>query len=233
MWAIVKKEMKTYFTAPVAYVLIAFFLVFASLFFWVNNIMSEFARISIVLTNLKLVLLVMIPIMTMKMFADERKNNTEVLLLTSPMSITQIVLGKYLATFLLFMMMMALTFVHAFVLFRYGDPSPVMTIGAYIAFILFGALIIALNIFIASLTENQVIAVIACFGVNLLVYLLEFIRFLFRNVFGMFLAEISPLARTEAVFRGLMPLNVLVYFVVGIALFLFFTVRSIEKKRWS
>lgn len=238
MLAILKRELKAYFYSPVAYVLIGAFM-FVSSFIFINLCMigsdtqTPVADIGIVLSIMQYFLLLFIPIITMKLFSEEKRNGTEVLLITSPVNITKIVLGKFLSALILFLVITALTLIYVVIMFIYGSPNIPSMLGSYSVFILYGALFISIGVFVSSLTENQVISVIVSILINSSLFLINIFKFDLGNIIGNIIKAISPLSRTQNFNAGIFTLNDIIFFLVAITLFLFFTVRNIEKKRWS
>lgn len=161
MWAVFKKELKSYFLSPIGYVAIGLFLIVFSLFFYLTTIYQR----SIDLGNLyyntaRYGLLIIVPIITMRMFAEERKNGTEQLLLTSPKSITGIVMGKFLAAVALIAITLVISFMYYIILCFFQAPNITSTLVMMLGFLLVAMAAIALGMFASSITENQVIAAI-------------------------------------------------------------------------
>ena len=161
MWAVFKKELKSYFLSPIGYVAIGLFLIVFSLFFYLTTIYQR----SIDLGNLyyntaRYGLLIIVPIITMRMFAEERKNGTEQLLLTSPKSITGIVMGKFLAAVALIAITLVISLMYYIILCFFQAPNITSTLVMMLGFLLVAMAAIALGIFASSITENQVIAAI-------------------------------------------------------------------------
>jgi ABC-2 type transport system permease protein len=246
MLAILKRELKAYFYSPVAYVLIGAFFVISSLIFvefcmfgpsYPNSDGSysrtPIADISIVLNVMQTFLLLFTPIITMKLFAEEKRNGTEVLLITSPVNITKIVLGKFLSALILFLVITALTLIYIVIMFIFGKPYISSMMGSYLVFILFGGLFISIGTFISSLTENQVISVIVSILANAVIYLINQFQSNLGTILDKLIGAVSPISRTKNFNSGIFTLNDIIFFLVAIALFLFLTVRNIEKKRWS
>ena len=242
MLAILKRELKAYFYSPIAYVLIGAFMCISSIFFIAFCVLGldteaqiPVADIGKVFFNIymQIFLLLFIPIITMKLFSEEKRNGTEVLLITSPINITKIVLGKYLSALILFLVITALTLIYVIIMFIYGSPYIPSMLGSYLVFILFGALLLSIGIFVSSLTENQVISVIVSILINSVLFLISRFGSTLGSFVGNIINSISPLSRTKNFSAGIFTLNDIIFFLVAIALFLFFTVRNIEKKRWS
>ena len=161
MWAVFKKELKSYFLSPIGYVAIGLFLIVFSLFFYLTTIYQR----SIDLGNLyyntaRYGLLIIVPIITMRMFAEERKNGTEQLLLTSPKSITGIVMGKFLAAVALIAITLVISLMYYIILCFFQAPNITSTLVMMLGFLLVAMAAIALGMFASSITENQVIAAI-------------------------------------------------------------------------
>ena len=232
MAAIFWKEVKSYFYSPMAYILIGLFILLTSIFFY-PNLMYLSGSFNGVLSTMGFILLFIIPILTMRILAEDRKNGTEVLLITSPASITSIVLGKYLATCFVFLVMTVLTFIYPVILLAFGATFTSQLIGGYIGFLLLGATFISIGIFASSLTENQIIAVIISFVSLLVMWLADSLGSMIGGVASKILNWFSLMSRYEDFNNGILGLSPVVYYLSFIAVFLFLTVRVIEKRRWS
>lgn len=161
MWAIYKKELRSYFLSPIGYIAIGLFLLMFSLFFYLTNIsVRAYDMGNLYFNTARYALLLIVPIITMRMFAEERKNGTEQLLLTSPRGITSVVLGKFLAAVSLIAIILIFSLVYYVILCFFKAPSISVTLVNIFGFLLVGMAAIALGMFISSLTENQVIAAV-------------------------------------------------------------------------
>ena len=161
MWPVFKKELKTYFLSPIGYICIGIFLLVFSTFFYMTTIQS----ISIDLGYLYFYtaqygLLIITPILTMRLFAEERKNGTEQLLLTSPRSITGIVLGKFLAAVVVILIILIISFMYYVILTFFGEPNLIPTLIMMLGFLLLAMAAISAGMFASSITENQIISAI-------------------------------------------------------------------------
>lgn len=232
MYPIFKKEFKSYFTSPTAYVMIGLFILISSILFYVN-LMSQTAEYNFNLNYMSLILILIVPILTMKVLADERKSGTEVLLITSPTSLTSIVVGKYLAAFAVFLVMTAITFIYPIILAVLGEPSVPEIIGGYVGFILVGAAFIAFGVFASSLTESQIISAIVSVVCLLIMWLLQGIAPALGGMWSNILNWFSLYSRTEDFFAGILSLGPVVYYLSFSAVFIFLAIRVIEKRRWS
>lgn len=232
MAAIFWKEVKSYFYSPMAYILIGLFILLTSLFFYPNLVYAS-GDFSGVLGTMGFILLFIVPILTMRILAEDRKNGTEVLLITSPASITSIVLGKYLATCFVFLIMTVLTFIYPIILLAFGGTFTTQLVGGYIGFLLLGATFIAIGVFASSLTENQIIAVVISFVSLLIMWLADSLTQMVGGIGSKILGWISLMSRYEDFNRGILSLSPIVYYLSFISVFLFITIRVIEKRRWS
>jgi ABC-2 type transport system permease protein len=231
MNAIFKRELKAFFFSPVAYVLIGLFILLSS-FGFRQNLLQGYGGFNSNLNFMGILLVFIIPILTMRLLAEDKKNGTEVLLITSPVNLTSIVLGKYLAALIVFLVMTAATFVYPIILLACGAPLTAQLLGGYVGFILLGAAFLSVGIFASSLTENQVISAVVGFVCLLLMYLFD-LGTSFGGVISKVLGWLSLFTRYETINSGVFDISSIVYFLSFIGIFLFLTVRVKDRKRWS
>ncbi len=162
MFAVFKRELRSYFLSPIGYVFIGTFLLITTLVFLFYVLFTEYATSNFgnVLTYLSTFLIFLIPILTMRAFTEEKKNRTDQLLFTLPVRISSIVVGKFFASVCLFIIALLFTSIYVFILSLFGDIAPLQLVSTYTGFLLLGTSYIAIGIFISALTENQVIAAI-------------------------------------------------------------------------
>lgn len=165
MRAIYKRELKSYFNSMIGYVFIAFFTAFMGVYFMAYNLYSGYPYFSYALNSTMTILLIAVPILTMKSFADDRKTKTDQLLLTSPVSVTKIVLGKYFAMVTVFLIPMLISCLCPLIIEANGDAYLLSDYASILAFFLLGCIFIAIGMFISSLTESQIIAAVGTFGI--------------------------------------------------------------------
>ena len=251
LYAIFRKETANFFVSPIAYAVIAIFLLVSGFFFWANvSFMSLVSlqaannpmiaeRINLtdvvirpLVQNMSIVLLFVMPLLTMRLFSEEKKSGTIELLLTYPVTDLAILLGKFLASALLLIVMLAGTLPFVALLFGIGDPDPGTLLSGYLGLLLMGAAFMALGIFISSLTENQIIAAAVSFGSALLFWVLSWSSTLAGEKVGAVLRQLSILEHLESFNKGILALSDLSFFVLFIAFFLFLTLRSLETNRW-
>lgn len=234
MGAIIKRELYSYFCSPVAYVVMAIFLFFSGLFFSLVCLAGDTSNLTYVFNNMFLVIVLLTPMMCMKLFSDEKRLRTDQALLTSPVSILGIVMGKFFSACILYLVCLAIYVIFGFVLSFFVTPQWSVILCNFFGLFILGCALIAIDMFLSSLTESQMIAAITGFAVGLLVYLLDNvanaipIEFLANAVKSM-----SFLSHYQNFTVGLLSIADLVFFLSVIALFVFLTVRVIEKKRWS
>jgi len=251
IWAICKKEIKTYFTSPIAYVVITVFLVlvgffFYSLIWWFNSQSMQMARnpyyyqqlninqmvFSPLFHNISIILLLMIPLLTMRLFSEEKKIKTDELLYTSPLSVNQIILGKYFASLMVLVVMLALTGVLSFFTFAYGNPETVPVLNGYLGLFLMGASFIAIGIFFSSLTENQIVSAILTFGALLLFWILNWASYSAGGFWKGVLNYLSFFQHFDDMTKGILDTTDVVYYISFSFFGLFLTHSVIQSRRW-
>lgn len=235
MWAIWKREVQAYFYQPIAYVLIGLFFLVSSIYFTMGTVYyNSAAEMNTLLQSIIFLFTFIIPILTMRILTEDRKNGTEVLLVTSPVNITQIVLGKFLASFTVFLVMFASTFIYLIILYILGgQPEIPRLIGGYLALLLVGASFISIGVFASSLTENQIVAAIISFVILLLVNLMDAIISFTDGILEKILDAFSLLSRYSDMNSGILDFTSIIYYLSFTAVFLFLTTRVIDKRRWS
>lgn len=234
MSAILKRELGAYFSSATAYVVMAVFFFFSGLFFNYYCISANSSSLSYVYGNMFYIVLFLIPILTMKSFAEEKKQKTDQALLTSPTSLTEIVLGKFLGAFILYFICCCIFLVYAVVIAIFTTPEWSVILCTFLGMLLLGAALIAINIFISVLTESVVIAAVIGMGAGLVIsitnYLVSLIPFEWlKNIVN----KINFLSYYENFTYGILSIVDVIFFLSVTALFLFFTIRALEKRRWS
>jgi ABC-2 type transport system permease protein len=163
MKAVYKKEVRSYLTSMIGYVFIFFILLVYGIYFTYVNIDNAYPEVGITLQYVLFVMLIAVPVLTMRVIAEERRQKTDQLLLTSPLKIEHMILGKYLALECIFLIPVAVIAVGPLIMTRFGDISLPMAYTAILGFLLLGSAQIAVGVFASSLTENQIIAAVVCF----------------------------------------------------------------------
>lgn len=251
IWAITKKEIKTYFTSPIAYVAITVFLVlvgffFYSLIWWFNSQSMQLARnpayfqqlninqmvYSPLFHNISIILLLMLPLLTMRLFSEEKKIGTDELLYTSPISVNQIILGKYFAALAVLAIMLLLTGILSIFTFAYGNPELASLLSGYLGLFLMGAAFIAVGIFFSSLTENQIVSAILTFGVLLLFWILNWASYAAGGMWKDVLNYLSFFQHFDDLTRGILDTTDIIYYLSFAFFGLFLTHSVLQSRRW-
>ena len=250
---IVAKELRCYFVSPIVYVIGAVFLLIVGLLsYWaiVNasnqalrmmQIQNTFAQINLndlvfrpMFYSMNLVLMLILPLLTMRLFAEERKLRTFELLMTSPLGVNEIVTGKFFSVVLIYLGLLGLTGLIPLVISAYVsfDWNPVMT--GFLALFLQGTLLIAIGLLASALTENQIIAAFISFGVILILWLLgAFGALLGDSTVGQFLSYLSFTSHYDRLVRGLVNIKDIVYYLSGIAFLWFAAHQAVDAHRWN
>lgn len=173
MLAIYKKELKSYFTSMTGYVFIAFFLVIIGLYLVVYNMINRYANFEYVLSSISFIFVLLVPILTMRLMAEEKKQKTDQLLFTSPLPVSKIIMGKYFAVFTVFLTVMGVVCVYPLILLQFGAVPLKVAYSSILGFALLGAAYIAIGLFISTLTESQVVAAVVSFVVILITALMD------------------------------------------------------------
>jgi ABC-2 type transport system permease protein len=249
--SIAKKELKAYFTSPIAYVVIAVFLLLSGFFFyslvwWFNAQSMQMAQnpyyaqqINInqmvytpLFHNISIILLLMLPLLTMRLFAEEKKIGTEELLFTSPLSVNEIILGKYAASLVVLAVMLLLTGLLSLFTFAFGNPEATPLLCGYLGLFLMGAAFISLGIFYSSLTENQIVSAILTFGTLLLFWILSWASSSAGGLWKGILNYLSFFEHFDGLTRGILDTADIVYYLSFSFFGLFLTHAVIQSRRW-
>lgn len=234
MRAIIKRELYSYFCSPLAYVVISIYLFFSGLFFTVICLSSGSSDLSYVFSNMQLITVFLTPIICMRLISEETRQKTDQALLTAPVSVTRIVLGKFFAACILYLTCMAIYLVYGFTLSFFTTPDWSVIISNFLGLLLFASALMAIDVFLSSLTESQTIAAITGFAAGLVIYLLDNISNSTSIVFVKKILNAMSFSSHYQTFPvGLLDPSDIVFFLSVAALFIFLTIRVIEKKRWS
>lgn len=183
MFAIFKRELKAYFTSPLGYVFLAIFYAFSGLFFYIFSLSVGSTDISSVFLMMFIVLMVFVPLLTMRLLSEDKKQKTDQLILTAPVSLLSIVMGKFLAAYAIFAIGVAVMPVYGFVMSTFATVSWLPIWGNTVGLLLLGGIFVSIGLFISSLTENQMIAAIGGFFINLMILLMNTLKSALPNGF--------------------------------------------------
>ena len=236
MKAIFKREFLSYIHSVVGFLFMAVTVFFFGLYAAVYNLSSGYPYVSYTLSTILFLFLLSIPILSMRILADERKQKTDQLILTAPISVGKIVVGKYLAMAAVFLIPVAGICVFPLFLQTFGTVPLAESYAAILAFTLYGLTCMAVGIFVSSLTESQVIAAVLSFAILFLTYMMQGIESLISqsgNFVTKILSAFDFQTRFSSMVNGILDLTSIVYFVSVIVLLLFLTTQSIQKRRYS
>ena len=229
-----KRDLKGYFTSPLGFVFVAAYIVIMNATFYITSIMNSTNGLTTVFNVMLYSLAIIVPILTMRTFSEDYKQKTDQLLLTSPVSPSGIVLGKFFAAYLVFIFGLVLTIIYVIICQAFGRVNMASVIGNYVAILGVAAVYISIGVFISSLTENQLISAIATLAVFALLLILDLCYNLVNTAWiKAVLYWLSIFRRYNTFVMGVFSLADFVYYISVTAVFLFLTVRMLEKKRWS
>lgn len=234
MKAIFKRELKSFFYSPIGYIFAGVFIVLCSFFFINGALMYQSANLNIIFSNINVVYLFLVSILTMGLFSSERSRKTDQLLLTSPVSVYEIVAGKFLAALGVFGVTLLLSLVYPIILSMFGNPSISEMIGSYIGFILLWSAFIAIGTFISATTESQTIAAVITFGVLLLVYYMNSLVTGFSNeTIKSVVLWFSLMDRYKDFQTGILDIEGVIYYLSFVFSFCFLTAQLIRRRQYS
>jgi ABC-2 type transport system permease protein len=249
-WIICSKELRSYFVSPVAYLLLTMFAVIFGFFFW--NSVGYFVYMGMeaqlrdqplradineqiirpLLANTSVIGLFFIPIITMRLFAEEKRSGTIELLVTSPVRDGEIIIGKWFSSVLLYLCLLLFSSISMVYLFRFGNPDWKPLLVGYLGLLLQAGALLAVGTFISTLTRNQIIAGATTFAICLLLWVLEWVRGFQQATWAKIVAYFSVITHFESFSKGLIDSKDVVFYASMTLLALFFTARSMESMRW-
>jgi len=251
MVAIYRRELMYYFNSAMAYAVMTVFVLLAGYFFY--NLLGYFNLASIqtmqnpagarglnltdavlrpLFGNISIILILILPLLTMRLFAEERKSGTAELLFTYPISDWDAILGKYLAALTVYVCMLALTVLYPLLLYKYASPETGPILTGYLGLFLIGAAYVAMGLFFSSLTENQLVAGVATFGCGLLFLIATWLTPFVSAAAATVLEQISILEHFDGLTRGVLDSNDVVFYLSFTAFFLFLSSRVLDSNRW-
>jgi ABC-2 type transport system permease protein len=248
--AIARKELRSYFASPIGYIVLGFFAVLYGVFFVV--MLQYFVRASMqmgqfggqaavninqdmlrpILQNVTVLLLFVLPALTMRSYSEEKRSGTIELLLTSPLTDFQIIMGKFLGALTLYAIMLGITLIHMGVLFVYGNPEwkPILT--SYFGLLLLGSSFLSLGLFISTLTTNQIVAYISTFAVFLLLWIIGWFGSVSSGWVTDVMSYLSIIEHFDDFSKGVIDSTHVIYYLSFITFGLFLTAKSVDSERW-
>lgn len=250
IWTVASRDLRSYFTSPIAYIVIAGFMVIMGWMFFFN--LSHFnlqnmqyqqfnmgKGVSItegiirpLYGNMNVIFLFLVPFITMRLLAEERKLHTIELLFTSPITLTQIIFGKFLSSFLLVLIMLSLTVVYPIVLFATGNPELGPIVSSYVGTLLLSGCYLSIGLLFSSVTENQIVAGALTFAAGLFFWLVSWATQTAGPVLGEVLTYLSLISHYNSFGQGLLNTSDIFYYLSFIGLGLFLTHRVLDSFRW-
>jgi ABC-2 type transport system permease protein len=247
--AMAGKELRAYFHSPIAYLVTAVYSVLCGFFFYSFTAtyvvrmfrlqamggmgappmtLNDYVIRPLFEGVLSVVLLLLIPLITMRLYAEEKRSGTIELLLTSPVTDLQIILGKFLGALLLYATMVVITFAYLSALFIYGNPNAKPLLAQALGLFLFGSALLALGMWISTFTKNQIIAAVVSFAVFLLFYVFDWVTAYSSGTIGKVFSYLAFTTHFDTFAKGVIDLRDLVYYLSVIVLGIFLTARSVE-----
>ncbi|NLI61604.1 MAG: ABC transporter permease [Clostridiales bacterium] len=175
MLAVYKRELRAYFTSSTGFIFMGFFLLLAGFFFAMTNIFRASPNYNAVLGEITFIFLIVVPVLTMRLMPDDKRQRTDQLLLTSPLSLSGIVLGKYFAAVTVFVLTLLITCLYPIIMSFFGNIAVWEIMGGYVGFLLLGSAFISIGLFVSSLTDNQVISAVTTFTALLFMWILDWV----------------------------------------------------------
>ncbi len=232
---VMQRELNGYFCSPIAYAVITIFLLVLGIFFLILTFIpgNESSLRPIFQLVMPIILLIFLPVLSMRLISEELRSGTIETLMTAPVSETDVVLGKFIGAFLFYMVMLATTLVYAVILSVYGQVDWGLILSSYIGLLLLGGLYLAVGIFFSACTKNQIISVI-CTIILLLIltFMVKVLALKQTGGVGLLLHHLSIREHFDDFTRGLVDTNHLVFFLTTTGLFLFLTAKVLESRRW-
>ncbi len=231
IWTICKRELKGYFYSTQAYILIGFFLLLSGFFFVNFLVRAQIPTIQYIMGDWALIFLFITPILTMKLFTEDRKHGMEKMVFSSPVSVTDVVLGKYLAALLVYGAALLVTCSYTIIVSLMGNPDLGPIASSYLGLFLLGSAFISVGVFASSLTENQIIAAVISFSLLLFFWLADLLQGIFKGFSQDIVSLLSVFERYMPFQSGIIALSGIIYYISFTAIFLLLTIRLI-KSRW-
>jgi ABC-2 type transport system permease protein len=247
--AIAHKELKSYFSTPIAYIVIGFFALLFGYFFYAMLVIfnqqslqfgGEGGAVDInqqlirpLFLNASVILLFVLPLITMRTYSEEKRSGTIELLLTSPVSDVEIILGKFLGAMALYAAMLGITVIHVGLLFSYGNPEWKVVVTGYLGLLLMGGCFISVGLLISSMTKNQIVSGMVTFAVFLLLWVINWIASFTGPTTQSVLNYLSITDHFDDFTRGILDTKHLIYYFSVMSFGLFLTARSVDTERWK
>ncbi len=232
MTVIAQKELRAYFTTPVAYVVIAAFLALMGFFFWLIVSYTREASLRGVFANMAVTMVFIAPALTMRLLAEEQRSGTIELLLTLPVRDWQVVLGKFLASMTVFALMLGLTLYYPLLMLWLGNPDRGPIVSGYVGLFLLGGSCLSIGLFASSLSRNQVVAALVGFGAMLILWLIDVAGGLFGSPVSDVVVYMSMSQHYFDFVKGIISTKDVAFYLGLTSAFLFLSVQVLQLRRW-
>ena len=233
MGAIFKREIRSYFTSPLGYVVLTVFALFEGFFFY-YLFYNNYGDITALFSSLLTISMFLCPVLTMRLMSEDKRLKVDQALLTAPVNLFSIVFGKFLAAFAVYAAAFSLTLVNQLIFAMFTTPDWNIYFGNLFGNLLLGAALIAIGLFISSLTESQLVSAVVSFGVVLMLIMMDTIASAIKVEFlAKAVNSLSFVVRQQNFLSGILDFSDLFFFISITATFLFLSVRMLEKKRWA
>lgn len=234
MIAILKKEFKSFFITPIGYIFSAVFLIMSGALFWLFVLSDRTTDCAGFFLMQLFTFIIIVPILTMRLFSEEKKMKTDISLLTAPVGVPQIVFGKFFAAFALFLVTFAVSCIPCLITYLYGTPNTAALLSNMLGIIFAGAAFISIGLFISSLTENQFVAAIITIFVIIFALVMSFVGSIISSYAVRFVIDwFSFYSRYFTFTESMLSIPSIVYFLSITVVFNFLTVRVCESRRWK
>ncbi|MDR2558593.1 MAG: ABC transporter permease [Oscillospiraceae bacterium] len=234
MFAIFKREFTAYFTSPIGYVFAAACILISGLVFYLFTLGQGSTDLTPVFHFMYFVLMIFVPVLTMRLMSEEKRQKADQLLLTAPVSLTGLVAGKFLSAYAVFLLGVFILPVYGIVLSFFATISWITLWGNFVGILLLGGVYVAMGLFVSSLTENQMIAAVGSMFLNLVIFLMNTLATVIPvRVISNTLRSISIFNRYVDFTLGMFVAANILFFITVMAIFLFLTVRVLERRRWA
>lgn len=233
MSAIFKRELRSYFTSPLGYVVFTVFALFEGFYFY-YLFYYNYGDITSLFSYMLNISMFLCPILTMRLISEDKRLKVDQALLTAPVSLWGVVMGKFLAALTVFASCYVLTLVNQLIFAVFTTPNWIVYIGNLVGILLLGAALIAIGLFISSLTESQLVSAVVSFGAVMLLIMMDSLAAAVKfEPLEKLVSSLSFMTRQETFASGVLDFSNLIFFLSVAAVFLFLTVRMLEKKRWA
>lgn len=234
MCAIFKREVFSYFNSIIGYIFIAVMYFFAGLFFWATSLYPNNADLGDVYSNIFMIVMFLVPLLTMRIFSEDYRQKTDQLLITAPIRTVSIAFQKYFAACAVYGIAVSITLVYGIVISFFTIPDWITIVGNFVGVLVLGMTLISIGTFLSSITDSQIVAAISTYVVSLFIILMDGIAQFFNGTFVYtILSYLSFSKHYKSFTMGIADFSDIIFFVSIAALFVFLSSETVEKRRWN